>query len=124
VSSFKMNNVSQEAFFTPISGYQEYSYAQINLTNKGTNFNLSSDAGFVATAYGFGNAESYAYSAGTSLASNKMVYPVSVNTNARLRDVCLDNTVDFELLLPYRSNKLIWKLDEEAEVVFENPDYE
>src|SRR5690606_14279523 len=79
---------------------------------------------FVATAYGFGNAESYAYSAGTSLASNKMVYPVSVNTNARLRDVCLDNTVDFELLLPYRSNKLIWKLDEEAEVVFENPDYE
>lgn len=124
VSTFKMNAVSQETLFTRISGNQEYSYAQIDLTNKGTNFNLSSDVGFVATAYGFGNAESYAYSAGTSLASNKMVYPVNVNTSARLRDVCLDNTIDFELLLPYRSTKLIWKLEDEVEVVIENPAYE
>jgi len=53
--------------FSPVAGTQ-YSYAQIPITQGTHNINSGgANFGFLAYIYGYGNAESYGYSAGTNL---------------------------------------------------------
>ena len=61
------SNMLSAADFIPVAG-TKYSYARKPLSiNKSTTYNLQSDkGGFIATVYGNGDDESYAYSAGSS----------------------------------------------------------
>jgi gliding motility-associated-like protein len=112
VSSFKINNVNYATRFTLIPNSPEYSYAQIKLNDiGGSNFSLAADTGFNAIAYGFGPVESYAYSAGTSLASNTLVNAIKRETNEVIKIACINEQYDFKIALPYPATKLIWQLD-------------
>ncbi|TKB99007.1 PKD domain-containing protein [Pedobacter cryophilus] len=112
VASFKINGQVSSNIFSAVPGNTNYSYAQIDLNRiGGTNFNLTSDVGFNAMAYGFGDFESYAYSAGTNLASSVFINAVRPETNEIITNACRDEVFDFRLVLPYISNKLVWTLD-------------
>lgn len=125
VKSFKINNIDLSAKFQFIPTDNSYSYAQILLHELGgTDFSLSADTGFNAIAYGFGNVESYAYSAGTNLASNTIVNALKSNTNDVVRIACIDDQYDFKILLPYITTQLTWQLDNaDAKIIQNNPTY-
>lgn len=125
VNSFKINNVNQSARFSAIPNSPEYSYAQIRLNEiGGSNFSLAADTGFNAIAYGFGNVESYAYSAGTSLASNTSVNAIKRITNEVIKIACINEQYDFKIALPYAATKLVWQLDVGgAFITQQNPAY-
>jgi gliding motility-associated-like protein len=116
-SSFKINGaLPQGAFqdFTPLPGY---SYLQLNLNNYPINtFNLTAADGFNAIAYGFGDLESYAYSAGTNLASTQSITAVNTATGADIDFACVDENYYFKLTLPFIASKIDWKMDQQ-----ENP---
>ncbi|MBK0383495.1 gliding motility-associated C-terminal domain-containing protein [Pedobacter sp. SD-b] len=125
VSSFKINNLDFSGSFSPVPKFADYSYAQIYLNALGgNNFSLSADTGFNATAYGFGPVESYAYSAGTSLASTTTVNALKSSTNQIVKIACVNEAFDFRLLLPYIPTKLVWNLDDtSAPFIQNNPTY-
>lgn len=124
-STFRINGAVPAGSFTPINGTPEYSYLQLSLNQYATNnFNLSADEGFNAIAYGFGDVESYAYSAGTNLAQNKYISAVDKITREDIPNACRDEEFDFKLTLPYITKKLIWKLDvNDAEITQKDPVY-
>lgn len=114
VASFVINGVSFSNRFSAIPGNSAYSYAQINLkqiNSPTSSFNLKSDFAFNAMAYGFGDYESYAYSAGTNLASSIFINAVRPATNEIITNACRDEVFDFRLVLPYMASKLIWTLE-------------
>ncbi len=124
-SSFKINNINFANSFNQVPNSPTYSYAQIQLNSLGgSNFSLSADTGFNAIAYGFGPVESYAYSAGTSLASTTIVNALKNGTNDIIDLACINSQYDFRLLLPYIPTKLTWKLDPNSpDIVQDNPTY-
>ncbi|MFC5285281.1 PKD domain-containing protein [Pedobacter alpinus] len=124
-SSFTINNNSFASSFNPIPNSPTYSYAQIQLNNLGgSNFSLAADTGFNAIAYGFGQVESYAYSAGTSLASTTIVTALKTGTSDAISTACIDGKFDFKLLLPYIPTKLVWKIDAaKPDIVQNSPTY-
>ncbi|HXH98663.1 MAG TPA: PKD domain-containing protein [Sphingobacteriaceae bacterium] len=124
-STFRVNGLIPKEPFTPLTGAPEYSFLQLSLNQYSTNnFNLSADDGFNAIAYGFGDVESYAYSAGTNLASNKFIGAVDKLTRVDIPNACRDEEFDFKLTLPYITEKLIWKLDvNDAEITQVDPAY-
>lgn len=110
--SFTINSLNYSSSFIPIPSSPDYSYAQIQLnTIGGSNFSLAADTGFNAIAYGFGNVESYAYSAGTSLASTTIVNALKNGTNDIVKNACVNDEFDFRLLLPYKATKISWQLE-------------
>ncbi|TKB99009.1 PKD domain-containing protein [Pedobacter cryophilus] len=125
VSSFKINGINFSASFLSVPNSAEYSYAQITLnTIGGSNFSLSADTGFNAIAYGFGPVESYAYSAGTSLASTTLVNAIKRETNEIIKIACINESYDFRIVLPYAATKLVWTLDaNSAPITQNNPSY-
>ncbi len=120
VSTFTLNKVNFTNNFSPIPNSTSYSYAQINLTGLGTNFNLAADTGFNAMAYGFGQTESYAYSAGTSLAATTIVNAVKYGTNDVVEIACVNQPYDFKLYLPYIPTKLTWQLGTSTATITQN----
>jgi gliding motility-associated-like protein len=120
-NTFKINNLNFSSSFNDVPNSAEYSYAQIQLnTIGGTNFSLAADTGFNAIAYGFGFVESYAYSAGTSLASTTLVNALKSSTNEVVKIACITDQYDFRLLLPYKASKLVWQLEASATPIVQN----
>ena len=120
-SSFKINNANFGSSFTVVPNSPEFSYAQIQLnTIGGSNFSLAADTGFNAIAYGFGFVESYAYSAGTSLASTTVVNALKSSTNQVVKIACITDQYDFRLLLPYIPSKLVWDLETNSTPIIQN----
>lgn len=106
-NSFSINGSSPGLFWTPMPGDGTYSYVQIPVTEE--SLTLTADDGFNAIAYGFGQFESYAYSAGTSLASSQFL--VLVNKSSKLENsvACVGQATDFKLTMPYLLTKITWK---------------
>ncbi|MBK0381917.1 PKD domain-containing protein [Pedobacter sp. SD-b] len=114
VASFTINGTSYSNRFSPVPGNAAYSYAQINLkqiNSPTSSFNLKSEVAFNAMAYGFGDYESYAYSAGTNLASSIFINAAKPGTDDFITNACTDQPFDFRLVLPYMATKLIWTLE-------------
>ncbi|RYY28067.1 MAG: hypothetical protein EOP41_03450, partial [Sphingobacteriaceae bacterium] len=63
--SFRIDGAAPASSFKPVPGNTAYMYGQFPVSSGTHNINASD--GFNAIAYGFGNAESYGYSAGTNL---------------------------------------------------------
>jgi len=62
VGAITLDGASITSAFTPVLGDQYYSYATVRVS--GGTHTLSSPVGFIAYAYGFGDAEAYGYSTG------------------------------------------------------------
>ncbi len=120
ISSFKINGQKPTSAFIKIIN-TNYSYLQEKFTVANGTFlsvRLTSDSGFNAFCYGFGNPESYSYSAGTNvkdlfqklLITNKFT---SVDANAV---TCKGAPFIASITLPYKPNLLKWKIPSYAQV--------
>ncbi|GAB2700639.1 hypothetical protein GCM10027037_26880 [Mucilaginibacter koreensis] len=123
VASFRINNMPPAKPFTSVAGSSGYSYLQLDLKAYPTHvFTLTADSGFNATAYGFGDVESYAYSAGTNLAASQSLNVISNQTQQVIDSACIEDDYHFKLTLPYLSPKIIWQMDKnEAPIIQESP---
>ena len=112
VASFKINGNQPSSNFIKIPN-SDYSYLQEQFTVSANNYlsvRLTSDSGFNAFCYGFGNVESYMYSAGTNvkdlyqklLVTNKFA---SVTTDAI---TCKGSPFIASITLPYKPISLKW----------------
>lgn len=119
--SFRVNgNVPVGASFVPV-GNSGYSYMQLNVGVAPYNtvppgggqpsIRLSASEGFNAIAYGFGDYESYAYSAGTNLASSQSITAVRKVTREELSNACTQEDFDFKLVLQAEADTIFWKFD-------------
>lgn len=118
-NTFKVNDVAPNVTWTPLSGNNAYSFAQIPVS--ANSLTLTAEDGFNAIAYGFGSAESYSYSAGTNLSSNNYLTVVNQLRNEEGQNGCIGSTVDFKVNLPYQPDRITWTLEGGAEEVMLNP---
>ncbi|RZK55533.1 MAG: PKD domain-containing protein, partial [Pedobacter sp.] len=110
-STFKLNgSIPNNGSWQPVIADPSYSFIQIQVFDE--SLTLTADDGFNAIAYGFGNAESYAYSAGTSLASTQFLLLLNKTTGEENASACLGQPADFKLTLPYQLLKLVWKFSD------------
>ncbi|MFC3563041.1 PKD domain-containing protein [Pedobacter jamesrossensis] len=114
-ATFKINGVAPVVNWNTLSGNTAYAYAQIPVTD--LSLTLTADDGFNAIAYGFGQAESYSYSAGTNLSSNNYLTVVNEAKNEESPNGCIGQQVDFKVNLPYQPDKITWKLDGQPELI-------
>ncbi|MBL0146639.1 MAG: IgGFc-binding protein [Chitinophagaceae bacterium] len=67
-STFKIEGVTPATAWQPFTAMPGYSYLRHQFTPTAqTSYRLTADSGFNAIAYGWGNVESYVYSAGTNV---------------------------------------------------------
>ena len=88
-----------------------YSYLYLPLVSEATPHSLSSDSGFNALAYGYANAETYGYSAGTNV--KDLYQQISVTTQYGIEtspSVCSNSPFKFKISLPYQPLQLLWTL--------------
>lgn len=106
INSFKVDGLAPGPF-TPLAANPAYAYAQITV-NRGPH-TLVCDSGFNAIAYGFGNAESYGYSAGTNL---KDLYQfVGIHNEyatVNFAAGCKGSPFKFSMTFPYQPVKIKW----------------
>jgi gliding motility-associated-like protein len=107
VSSFTLDGVNRAASFVTLPQDPTYSYAQFDIS-AGTH-NISADSGFNAIVYGFGNAESYGYSAGTNL---KDLYQfITINNQYATVNFpagCRNSPLKFSMTFPYQPTRIQW----------------
>lgn len=87
-----------------------YSYVQFPVID--STFTITANDGFNAVAYGFGQTESYAYSAGTNLAANNYLLINNSNTKIDAPNACINQESSFKITLDYKAIKIKWKLDD------------
>lgn len=109
VNSFKLDGVNRSSSFQPVPSMPGYFYAQLTV-NVGTH-TLTSEGGFNAIAYGFGNHDSYGYAAGANLSAYGIV-PMDLSTSAVVETGCVESTYAFDLKLPYQPESLFYDLDD------------
>jgi gliding motility-associated-like protein len=106
-SSMKLDGAGIGQLFSPVPGDPAYSYAKVHV-GSGTH-NLVSDSGFNAIAFGFGNAESYGYSAGTNL---KDLYQFITIQNeystVNFPAGCKNTPFKFSMTFPYQPTQIKW----------------
>lgn len=107
INSFKIDGIPVSGF-TPVPTDARYVYLQYP-TTLGTH-RITCDSGFNAIAYGFGNAESYGYSAGTNLRDLYQFIQVrneygSVNFPAG----CKNSPFKVSMVFPYKPVKIDWQ---------------
>ncbi|TKC09017.1 PKD domain-containing protein [Pedobacter frigoris] len=113
VHSFMINGVAPVGWRV-IPDRPDYSCIQVEISDKVSY--LTANQGFNAVAYGFGQTESYAYSAGTNLAASNYLLVHNRATNIDAPNACIDQPSDFKITLPYKALKITWKLDDEGSV--------
>lgn len=114
-ASFKINGQKPSVTWAPLNENTSYVYAQIAVTD--LSLNLTADEGFNAIAYGFGDAESYAYSAGTNLSANNFLSLMNTTNRSQLYpNGCVGETFDFKITLPYQVSSIHWTLDSISKV--------
>lgn len=94
---FDGNDISTQ--FQVVAGNTDYVYANLSVS-AGTHTITSSGCGVIATAYGYGPNESYAYSAGASF--------LPLNANPLPEGGCLNDTVFFSTGLPDDRVRVQW----------------
>ena len=122
ISSFKIDGITPPASsFTVLPQDNNYAYTRI-WKNGGSIIatdpalssgahHLSCDSGFNAIAYGFGNAESYGYSAGTNL--KDLYQQISVQSQYGIEaspSICTNSPFKFRVSLPYCADSIQWNL--------------
>ncbi len=99
VGSIKLNGVNIGSSFTTVPGNTAYSYIKKSVS-AGSN-SLTSDSGFTAYSYGYGNAESYGYNIGSSVLDLQKFFTFNgiINDNHSsttvFKKVCKNNQLYF-----------------------------
>lgn len=101
--------------FTPVAANPEYAYAQV--TVGAGNHRLTSKGGFNAMAYGFGNVESYGYSAGANIKN------LNQNITFNAQSYCFGETVSFTGFASYTPQSWLWEFGDGSTSVEQNPTY-
>ncbi|MBA9078109.1 PKD domain-containing protein [Rufibacter quisquiliarum] len=96
-ASFRLDG--KRVTFTPIAANQNFVYSQNTVTTG--NHSLKADSGFNAVAYGFGNVESYGYSAGANV--NNLNQNITVLSDS----ICDGRDIRFKGFAVYQP--LAWK---------------
>ncbi len=110
-STFRINgSMPANGVWQPMPSDPTYSYIQIQVYDE--SINLTADDGFNAIAYGFGQTESYAYSAGTNLAASQFLELVNNVSNTVNTSACISQETNFKLTLPYLITKITWKYND------------
>ncbi len=105
--TFRLNGTMPSVIWTPMTADPLYSYTQITVTDQ--SLTLTADDGFNAIAYGFGQAESYAYSAGTNLYSTSTISLINISSGLKSSSAaCLGQPTNPSLTVPYRLTKITW----------------
>ncbi|HEX4875506.1 MAG TPA: PKD domain-containing protein, partial [Chitinophagaceae bacterium] len=112
ISSFKMDNVP-----VPVSSWvihpQDAAYSYLYLGNVAQGYHtLESDSGFNALAYGYANAESYGYSAGSNI-KDLYQYVSIQNTYATVNfpATCRNTPFYFTMTFPYQPTSILWQFN-------------
>jgi gliding motility-associated-like protein len=100
--------------FTALPGY---SYLQLQLPVPGAgpnptsdSYRLVSDSGFNAIAYGLGDNESYAYSAGTNVKDLYTSFGTFSQYGIEPGAVCTGSPFKIKISLPYKPDSIYWNL--------------
>lgn len=110
VANFKIDGAAPApGSFSPHPEDPLYAYAILQVSNG--SHSLSADSGFNAIAYGFGNAESYGYNAGTNIVDlnppvtiqNQFPNVATVNYSA----TCVNTSFNLKLALSYQPSKIV-----------------
>ncbi|MEZ4844273.1 MAG: PKD domain-containing protein [Bacteroidia bacterium] len=118
-STFKIDGSS--ATFTPVPKKNSYSYAQIKVT-KG-NHQLKADVGFLAIAYGFGDYESYGYSAGANVKDLTAQIKLKNSAQNEVNSVCLGQAAKFEGKAEYTVTKWEWFFGDGTKDTIQNTEH-
>jgi gliding motility-associated-like protein len=113
--TFKINGLPARGKWKLLASNPDYSYAQIKFTQfnlEKSSLTLSADEGFNAMAYGFGEVESYAYSAGTNLAVNNYLKLTNINANVTNTNACINEPLVTKVVLPARAKSLVWTFED------------
>lgn len=109
ISSFKFDGGAIPAASWTIHPQDpNYSYLYLNNISE-TYHSLKSDSGFNAIAYGYANAETYAYSAGTNV--KDLYQQIGVQTTYGIEttpSVCTNAPFKFKVSLPYIPDSMHW----------------
>lgn len=108
VASFKLDGVNRASAFGVHPRDSDYSFAILSV-NAGSH-TLESDSGYNAIAYGFGNAESYGYNAGTNIID--LNPPVKItnefsDASVNFSATCINSPFRVNLSLTYKPQKIV-----------------
>lgn len=113
ISSFRFDGAPLPATSVWTVHPQDANYSYVYIPNIGeTSHSLQSDSGFNALAYGYANAETYGYSAGTNV--KDLYQQISVATQYGIEtspSVCTGSPFRFKISLPYKPLSLAWNLN-------------
>lgn len=122
-ASFKINGANPSTAWQAFPTMPGYSFLRHLLSNPAqqTSYRLSADSGFNAIAYGWGNVESYAYSAGTNVRDlNTKLEVNNPNSSPTETDpsACTNSPFQFKVyfadstnsLLPIRYDSIQWEV--------------
>jgi gliding motility-associated-like protein len=115
ISSFRINGAVPVERWQTFPANPEFSYIQLAAYSE--SITISANDGFNAIAYGFGNAESYGYSAGTSLASNQYISVVSKSTKAEQSNACINQLVTLKITMPFKLDRVIWTFGDDNSIL-------
>ncbi len=109
ISSFKLDGVSvNPSSFTVHPQDPAFSYLSEQLTASGVHI-IESDSGFNAIAYGFGQAESYGYNAGTNIRDlYNFLQPVNPWSLVSDPVACTGTPVYLSVTFPFQPTSLYW----------------
>ena len=124
VASFKLDGVPiSSSTFESHPGDNNYSYAMIPVYS-GVSHNLYSDSGFNAIAYGFGDAESYGYNAGTNiidLEPSIFIRNDSAKSGVVYTETCVGSPFKINVAVPYIANNFELSIDSNNKLQGNNP---
>jgi gliding motility-associated-like protein len=107
-SSFTLDGINLGNSFIPVPTDPSYSYLSTQVSQG--NHNLRADSGFNAIAYGFGNAESYGYSAGTNLRDLYQFITISNDyATVNFPAGCKGSPFKFSMTFPYQPTSISWQ---------------
>jgi gliding motility-associated-like protein len=110
IDNFEIDGTKHVSAFVAHPNAPGYAYAQIPV-GSGTH-TITSDTPFNAISYGFGNAESYGYSAGTNL---KDLYQFVTIKNdyatVNFPAGCVRSPFKFSITFPYQPLKITWRFN-------------
>jgi gliding motility-associated-like protein len=123
IASFKINGNAPNSNFIKIPN-SSYSYLQETFSVAGSflSLRLTSDSGFNAFCYGFGNVESYMYSAGTNV--KDLYQQLFVNNEYAIEKnpiTCKGSPFKATITLPYKPLSLNWKVQNYNDFVDNGP---
>jgi gliding motility-associated-like protein len=107
INTFKIDGIPVGGF-TPVPADARYVYLQYP-TTLGTH-RITCDSGFNAIAYGFGNAESYGYSAGTNLRDLYQFIQVKNQfSSVNIPTACNNRSFKLSIVFPYQVSRIEWQ---------------